>query len=79
MYRLRELEESELLGMLTEYTAHYTRMLNENDRSRVFYECKRMIEKITAEITSRKENEPPARDRSDPYPGEGLTSNPDQF
>jgi hypothetical protein len=57
MIRLRDLEETELLDMLSEHTSHYTRMLNENDKSREFYECKRMIEKITEEISARKEAE----------------------
>ena len=57
MIILRDLEEAELLDMLSEYTTHYTRMMNENDKSREFYECKRMIEKITEEISSRREAE----------------------
>ena len=49
MIRLRDLGEIELLDMLSEQTAHYTRMLNEHVKSREFYECKRIIEKVTEE------------------------------
>ena len=69
MIRLRDLEEEELLDMLSENTSHYTRMLNGNDKSREFYECKRMIEKITEEISSRKEAERRPGQTNDPSSG----------
>ena len=49
-----QINHSQLLDMLASDTTQYTQMLADNNKSEDFYKCKRRVEKLTAELESRR-------------------------
>ncbi len=58
MKQLRELPHSDLIDMLAKHTTLYTQLLSDNIKTNEFYKCRRMVEKLTAEIEIRKNSAP---------------------
>jgi hypothetical protein len=54
MKQFNELTYSELIDMLAKHTVLYTQLLSDNIKTTEFYKCRRLIEKLTAEIKKRK-------------------------
>lgn len=59
MNQYSHLSHTSLLDMLARYTAEYTQMLADNDKSYEFYKCMRLVEKLTEELESRMRETPP--------------------
>ena len=55
MPQIKNLENVELLNLLTAHTTLYTQMLTNNIKTEEFYACKQTIDVLTAEILARKE------------------------
>lgn len=57
MEDLRNISDHALLNLLAQQTILYTQMLSGNVKTGEFYDRKQLIERITAEIGLRKEND----------------------
>ena len=54
MKQFSELTHSDLIDMLAKHTALYTQLLSDNIKTTEFYKCRRLIDKLAAEIEIRK-------------------------
>jgi hypothetical protein len=55
--KYKDLDHSSLLDKLAQFTAVYTKLLNDNGTSQAKDECKKMIQKLLAEINIREREE----------------------
>jgi hypothetical protein len=55
--KYKDLDYTSLLDQLAQFTAVYTKLLNENGTSQAKDECKKMIHKLLAEINIRGREE----------------------
>jgi hypothetical protein len=59
MNQYSHLTHTSLLDMLVRYTAEYTQMLADNNKSYEFYKCRRLVEQLTEELELRMRETPP--------------------
>lgn len=61
MEDLKKLDQYTLVDMLSKHTKEYMRMFKDGSMGDEYAKCKKMIEKITKEIESRKQEKQGAR------------------
>lgn len=55
MEEFGKMSNEQLTDLLAEKTNHYMKMFREGAKHKEFYDCKTMIDRLTAEIKQRKE------------------------
>ena len=64
MEELKKIDQLALIDMLSKYTKEYMHMFKEGSMGDEYAKCKKIIEKITKEIESRKQEKSNVKKRS---------------